>query len=51
MKAAFDSGNKNYHAGFPVLFWLVVAMILAYAVVEFVRTRREREAKKAENIS
>jgi hypothetical protein len=51
MKAAFDSSNKNYQAGFPVIFWLIVAMILVYVVIEVVKTRREREAKKAENIS
>jgi hypothetical protein len=34
---AFDSTNPEYHAGFQVLFWLVVLLVVGYTAFELVR--------------
>ena len=41
---AFNTGNPNYHAGFQVVFWLVVLVVLGYTVLEIVRHLGRRSA-------
>jgi hypothetical protein len=33
---AFDTANENYHAGFQVAFWLLVLLLVGYAIKEMV---------------
>jgi hypothetical protein len=40
---AFDSTNKNY-ATFQLVFWFVVALLLAWIIVELVRALRRQPA-------
>lgn len=35
-EAAFDSSNANYSAGFQIVFWLVILMILVYIIREII---------------
>ena len=44
---AFDSGNPNYHAGFQIAFWAIMALIVVYIIRElalYLRHRREQSA-------
>jgi uncharacterized membrane protein YcjF (UPF0283 family) len=41
IRNAFDSSNKNYET-FQLVFWLSIALLLAYVVVEVVKVLRSR---------
>jgi hypothetical protein len=43
-KTAFDSSNQNYHAGYQIIFWLILLTFLAYAVSEFVRYSKGKKS-------
>lgn len=47
LKASFDSANPNYHSGFLVLFWLIIAAIIAYIGFEVVQ--KVRRGPKPQN--
>lgn len=34
---AFDTTNENFHAGYQVLFWVIVLLAVGYTVVEIVK--------------
>ena len=43
-KAAFDTTNENFHAGFQVLFWLMTILVVGYVVREIMTFLREKKA-------
>lgn len=43
-KTAFDSTNENYHAGYQLLFWLIILIILAYIASELVNYTKKKNS-------
>ncbi len=41
---AMDTSNANHHAGFLIFFWLLVLLVLGYAVKEFIDFRKSKSA-------
>lgn len=44
---AFDSSNPNYHAGFQLVFWLVMLVLVGYTVTEIVRYVKRKDRPEA----
>ncbi len=43
-KAAFDSGNPDYHAGFYIVFWALTLFVIGYVVYEVANHMKKKQA-------
>ncbi|MCB2231368.1 hypothetical protein KQH82_11690 [bacterium] len=46
-EAAFDASNPNYSFGFPLVFWLVMALILVYIIWELMAHLKHKNQTSA----
>ena len=42
VQTAFDTSNENFHAGYQIVFWLLVAVIIGYIIREIVLHLRSK---------
>ncbi|MEW6050016.1 MAG: hypothetical protein AB1644_03000 [Candidatus Zixiibacteriota bacterium] len=47
LKTAFDDANPNHSIWFPLIFWLIVVMLIAYIAWEIVQHLKRRESPAA----